>query len=197
MSNSTPNEQLKEKFVNYIRDIYAMEDRSNYTLEQYGEQLKDFKEFPEFRARLYKHLEMTKEHTAHIASRLQFYKVQPPTLDNSFSAYTSPLLSYFQTVKPTSWVAFASTWFTMEQFKISSYKVLSTLAQAYGDNDTVRFAEEHLREEIEMQRWIFEKLPEVCLYTLQFERVNVPPSAWEFVKQSEPVGTTPSFPIPR
>lgn len=191
------NEQLKEKFVSYIRDIYAMEDRFNNTLEQYGEQLKNFKDFPEFRSRLYKHLEMTREHTAHIGSRLQFYKVQPPTIENTFTPYTSPLLSYFPMVKPTTWFSLASTWFTMEQFKIASYRCLSTLAQAYGDNDTLRFAEEHLREDIDMQNWIFGKLPEVCLYTLQFENVSVPPSAWEFVKQLEPVGTTPSFPIPR
>ncbi len=197
MFTSTHNEQLKEKFVNYIRDIYAVEARSNDTLEQYGEQLKNFKEFPEFRARLYKHLEACKEHMGHIRSRLQFYNVQPATLDYTVTPYTSPLLSYFPTVKPTTWVSLASTWLMMEHFKVASYRVLITLAQAHGDTETVRFAEDHLREEIEMQSWIYEKLPEICLYTLQFERINVPNTAWEFIRQLEPVGTTPNFPIPR
>ena len=191
------NEPLKEKLVNYIRDIYAMEDRFNYTLGQYAEQLKSFKEFPEFRAKISQHLDVCKPHVAHIAQRLNFYKVQPPTLDDNFSPFMSPAVSCFTSVKPQTIAGFATTWYTMEQFKIASYRLLTTFAQAYGDTETVRFAEEHLREEIEMQRWIFAKLPEVSLYTLQHDNVTVPQTTWEFARQLELVGTTTNFPIPK
>ena len=194
---NAPGEPLQEKFVNYIKDVYAMEDRFNYTLGQYSEQLKSFKEFPEFRAKISQCTDACKPHLAHIASRLNFYKVQPPTLDDTFSPFMSPIVSCFTSVKPQTIAGFAATWYTMEQFKIASYRLLTTFAQAYGDTETVRVAEEHLREEVETQRWIFEKLPEVCLFSLQHENVPVPQTAWDFARQLELVGTTTNFPIPR
>ena len=210
---NTPNTnaQLKEKFVGYLTDIYTIENRFSNILESYGEQLAALKEFPEFRARVYQCAEMCREHTNHILPRLESYSVRPPVekwpiegkgtgkemgkeKPVQFSPYISPVAGCLTTVKPETFTGFATTLYTFLHFKISTYRVLTTLAQTFGDKEVVRLAEEHVREEIEMQRWVFERLPEIELYSLQHDGIPVPQTAWEFARQLELVGSTSTFP---
>lgn len=207
MFTPNTNPEFKGKFVGYLRDIYSIENRFNRTLESYGEQLATFKEFPEFRAKMYQCAEMCKAHANHILPRLKFYNIEPPaeavTLEGtekpvSFSLYISPLVNCMTMVKPETLISFATTWCAFGQFKIASYRILTTLAQTFGDEEVVRFAEEHLREEIDTQRWLFEHLPEIGLHNLQYEGIPVPQNAWGFARQLELVGTTsiyPTFPV--
>lgn len=207
MSTPNANRQLKEKFAPYLMDIYAIENRFSGILASYGEQLASFKEFPEFRSKVYQWAEMCKEHTNHIVPRLASYNLRLPqetgTVGASvgdkekglpFSPYTSPVVDCLTTVKPETLAGFATTLYTFGNFKIASYRLLTTLAQTLGDNEVIRLAEEHLREEIEAQRWLFEHLPEIGLYNLQYEGIPVPQNAWEFAKQLELVGTTITYP---
>jgi ferritin-like metal-binding protein YciE len=196
------NPEFKEKFVGYLRDIYAIENQFSRTLERYADRPALFKEFPEFRSRMYKYAEMCKEHCNHIMPRLKFYNVEPsveaaPSKGTEqpfqFSPYTSPLVNCITTSKPETLISFATTWYAFGQFKIASYRTLTTLAQTFGDQEVVRLAEEHLREGIEAQRWVFEHLPEICLYNLKYDGIPVPQSAWEFARQLEMVGTTISY----
>lgn len=201
MFNPNTNPKFKENFVAYLRDIYTMESHFSQTLNSYGERLSTFKEFPEFRAKMYQCVEMCKEHTNHILPRLEFYNVRPPIKGTEgreqsqpFSSFTSPMLRCIDMVKPETPSAFATTWYTFGHFKIASYKLLTTLARTFGDEEVVRLAEGHLREEMETQRWLFEHMPEIGLYNLQFDGIPVPQSAWEFAKQSDLVGTSADFP---
>lgn len=205
----TPNRntEFKEKFVGYLSDVYAIENRFSNMLETYGEQLATLKEFPEFRAKVYQCAEICREHTNHILPRLEFYNVRP-TIEAgpvegkekplSLSPYISPVANCLTMVKPETFAGFASTLYTFGHFKIASYRMLTTLAQTFGDQEVVRLSEKHLREEIETQRWVFEHLPEIGLYNLQYDSIPVPQNAWESARQLERVGTTstnPSFPV--
>lgn len=206
MFTPSTNPEFKEKFAGYLRDIYTIENRFSNMLETYGEELATFKEFPEFRSKVYQCAEMCREHTSHILSRLEFYKVPPPfeavPIEGKgkpvqFSPYISPVANCLMTVKPETLAGFATTWYTFGHFKIASYRLLTTLARTFGDREVVSLAEEHLREEIETQRWLFEHLPEIGLYNLQYDGIPVPQNAWEFARQPELVGTTgarPTFP---
>lgn len=196
MINPGPNEQLKVKLIAYVQDVRAMETVYNRTLEQYGAQVARFKEFPEFRAKVYHHLDVTRQYPAHWEGRMRFYNAPiPPVADApTFGPIMSPLMDCFRTIQPTTFIDYATTLYTFSQFNIAVYRGLTTLAQTCEDRETVRFAEEHLRTAIEFQHWLFEHLPQIYLYTLQDEGVPFPPTAWEFAKQLELVGTTTLFP---
>ena len=201
MFNANTNPKFKENFVAYLRDIYTMESSFSQTLESYGESLASFKEFPEFRARMYQCAEMCKEHTNHILPRLESYNVRPPIKSTEkmkqsepFSSFTSAILNCMTMGKPETLTGFATTWYTFSHFKIASYKLLTTLARTFGDEEVARLSERHMNEEMETQRWLYERLPEIGLYNLQHEGIPVPQNAWEFVKESELVGTRAEFP---
>lgn len=177
-----------------------MESRFSQTLESYGESLAAFKEFPEFRARVYRCAEICKEHTNQILPRLEFYNARPPMIGGEskgkpqqFSAFTSPMLNCMDMVKPETPAGLATTWYTFGHFKIASYKLLTTLAQTFGDEEVARLSERHMHEELETQRWLFEHLPEIGLFNLQYEGIPVPQNAWEFAGHAAMVGTSADF----
>jgi hypothetical protein len=41
---------------------------------------------------------------------------------------------------------------------------------------------------------VFERLPEIELYSLQHDGIQVPQTAWEFARQLELVGSTSTYP---
>lgn len=194
MSNPNTSEQLKEKLVAHIQDVYVMEQEFGKMLDSFDKPITEFKRFPEFRARVLGCLDECKEHTTHMRELLDFYKVQVPTGRKFSSPFFGNFITFFSTLKPVSFSDYATTLYTFTQFEIAQYRMLTTLALACGDNETIRIAEEHLRTEIETQRWLFERLPEVCLYSLEYEGVNVPQNSWESARQLELVGSAATFP---
>lgn len=110
------------------------------------------------------------------------------------SAFSFTLPIARGTLEPVSFSDYATTLYTFTQFEIAQYRMLTTMALACGDKETIRIAEEHLRTEIETQRWLFERLPEICLYSLEYEGVNVPQNSWESARQLELVGSAATFP---
>ncbi|MBF6612495.1 MAG: ferritin-like domain-containing protein [Chloroflexi bacterium] len=200
MFNANTNPKFKENFVAYLTDIYTFESTFSKTLESYGERASAFKDFPEFRARIYQCAEMCKEHSKHLLPRLEFYNVRPSVKatdtkeqSRTFSSFTSPILSCMDMVKPETLAGFATTWYTFGHFKIASYKLLTTLARTFGDEEVARLSERHMHEEMETQRWLFEHMPEIGLFNLQNEGIPVPQNAWAFVREPDLVGTSAAF----
>ena len=196
MFTGTPSELFKERFVNYLKDIYFMEYKFNEMLDLYAEGTKKFKEFPEYQEWFYKNVDTFKLDLKNIEERLTFYNV-PRELPNEFPiSFIPTVVNYFTTVKPFTFMEYVTNFYAFGQFKIGVYRLLTTMAYAYGDKETLKIAEHNLHDNIEAQRWIFKHMPEVCLYSLQYEKIPIPPFAWEFAKELELVGTY-TWPTPR
>lgn len=191
MFNPNPNEQLKERLLSCMRDIYVMEQEFAVTLDNYDEWLKGFKQFPEFRSKVLSFVEQSRRHATHFVERFKFYEVQPPNGKKAISLLCGNFLNVFTNFKPLSFSDYATNLYIFTQFEIAQYRMLTTLALAYGDKEMVRFAEEHLREEFEVQRWLYQYLPEICLYSLEYGGITIPTNIWDSVKQWETVGSVP------
>ncbi len=196
MFNGPTNELLKEKFLNFVQDVYLMEKTLTKPVELYTEEFKKFKEFPEFQAKMYQFNDINKQQIARIDERIKFYGKSPVVEQFMPKPFVSNFVNCFTTFKPETFAAYVNNFYAIEQFKIGTYRMLTTMAQAVGDKEMLRIAELNLRENIEIERWVFEHLPEVTLYSLEFEKIPVPPTAWDFAKQLELVGITSPFVTP-
>jgi ferritin-like metal-binding protein YciE len=192
MFSGTTNEQLREELVTYLQNIYFVESQFTNTLEHYAEETKQFKEFPEFQATLNDYLVTAKPFVPHIAERLSFYNVQPPfqPIPNS---YIANVVNCFTSFRPNTFAEYVVNFYAIEHFKIGIYRVLNTIAYAFNDKETLKFAEWGLRENLKVQQWVFQHIPEVCLYSFEHEGIPIPQSAWDFAKQLESMGTTAPY----
>jgi hypothetical protein len=84
--------------------------------------------------------------------------------------------------------------YVTEHLEIASYTLLITTARAYGDEETVRACELNLRDEIEMQTWLAQHLPEAALLTLQQDGITIPQPAWDLAQQAQQTGVQGMFP---
>jgi ferritin-like metal-binding protein YciE len=187
---------LKERFVNFVQDVFVMENMLIKPVERYTEEFKKIKNFPEFQAKMYNYIDMNKKQITRIEDRVKFYNKQPVIGKFTPDSFVSEFVNCFTTVRPEPFAGYVNNFYAIEHFKIGLYRLLTTMAQAVGDKETLRVAEFNLRENIEIERWVFEHIPEVCLYTLEFEKIPVPQTTWDFAKQLELVGITSPYTTP-
>jgi ferritin-like metal-binding protein YciE len=56
--------------------------------------------------------------------------------------------------------------YASEHFEIAAYTALIRAAEEAGESEVVALLEENLREEEQMAQWLFDRIPEVVLHTL-------------------------------
>src|SRR5262245_30706061 len=189
------NEQIKVKLYPYMQDTYFMEREFINLFDTYYEEIRKFNVPPEFLEKFYSYLTLNKEMLVLFENRLHYYELPLVTKPVTNTLFPT-MINFFTTLKPTTFVEYVTILYTFEHFKISLYRELTVLARVFGDKDTLFVAEKFLYENIEFQRWFFEHIPEATLFTLEYEKVPVPRTVWEFAKELELVSITSPYTIP-
>jgi ferritin-like metal-binding protein YciE len=186
--DQNPNDVIGRKLVPFIQDAYALEHQIVSTLEAHAEEARDF---PAVQAKILEHLEQTKQHRDRMAARLDAYGQRPSAVKDALSGVLGNMLGAVSAMRPDPLARNARDEYVTEHLDIAGYTLLITTARALGDAATVEAAELNLRDEIAMQAWLLQHLPEVCIEALQEEGVNLPPGAWE---ATQPPSTGPGAP---
>ena len=187
------DEKLKDKLVKYIEDAYAMEHQRVQTLERHVDQAKAF---PTIQQRLREHLAVTEQHKQRMEARLRTYGKSPSGLKEALSEIMGSTAGVVASARPDTLTMTARDEYVAEHMEVASYTLLITTARAYGDEETVRACELNLRDEIAMQAWLAQHLPEAALISLQQDGITIPQSAWDLSKLAQSSGVQAMFPMP-
>jgi ferritin-like metal-binding protein YciE len=175
------DKQLRDKLTTYIQDAYAMENQIVETLEKHAGQAKDF---PDIQARIRQHLDATKEHRARMEDRLRAHGQSPSKVKGALTGLMGNMAGIASGVQADRLAMDARDEYVIEHLEIASYALLIATARACGDEDTVRAAEANLRDEVAMQRWLLEHLPQTALLSLRQDGVTIPRAAWQSASQT-------------
>jgi ferritin-like metal-binding protein YciE len=186
------DEKLKDKLVKYIEDAYAMEHQIVQTLQRHVDQAKDF---PTVQQRIREHLAATEQHKQRMEDRMKAYGKSPSGMKEALSGFMGTTIGAMGGSRTDTLAMDARDEYVTEHLEISSYTLLITIARAYGDEETVRACELNLRDEIEMQSWLAQHLPEAALLSLQQDGITIPQAAWDLAKQAQNTGVQAMFPV--
>ncbi len=160
--------------VKAIEDAYAMESHLIQVLQDHA---KDAQNEPMIRQKIEQHLRETELHRDRMEQRLSALGASKPAAKSSLSSMLGQVIGGMAGARTASLAKNARDDYASEHLEIASYLELITTAQAVGDLDTVRAAQLNLRDEIAMQQWLAQHLPEATLKGLEQEGVRVPGNA--------------------
>lgn len=185
------DDKLKDKLVKYIEDAYTMENQIVQTLQRHVDQAKDF---PNIQARIREHLAATEQHRTRMEQCLKSYGKSPSGLKGALSSFMGNTMGAMGAARTDTLAMDARDEYVTEHLEIATYTMLITTARAYGDEETVRACELNLRDEIEMQTWLAQHLPEAALLSLQQDGITIPQQAWDLAQQAQRMGVQGMFP---
>jgi ferritin-like metal-binding protein YciE len=185
------DEKLKDKLVKYIEDAYTMEHQIVQTLQRHVDQAKDF---PTVQQRLREHLAATEQHKQRMEARLKAFGKSPSGLKEALSGFMGTTIGAVSDTRSDTLAMNARDEYVTEHLEIAAYTLLITAARAFGDEETVRACELNLRDEIDMQTWLAQHLPEAALLTLQQDGITIPQTAWDLSRLAQSGGVRAMFP---
>ncbi len=179
------DDKVRDKLLDQLDDVYSMENQMVEALEKQVDQTKDF---PTVQAKIRQHLAETEQHRQRIEGRLSAYNKKPPAIKGMLSGIMGNIQGLRSGVRGDALAQTARDDYMLEHFEIASYTLLITLARAFGDEETVRACELNLRDEVAMQQWLAQHLPEAELLSLQKDGITIPQQAWQFAQQTQTTG---------
>jgi ferritin-like metal-binding protein YciE len=185
--------KLQDKLIKYIEDAYAME---NQLVEALEKQVNLTSEFPTIQARIRQHLAETEQHRQRMESRLAAYNKKPSAIKGALSAFMGTTQGFMSGTRADPLAMTARDDYMIEHLEIGSYTLLITIARAFGDEETVRACELNLRDEVEMQAWLAQHLPEAALLSLEKDGITIPQNAWALAKSAQTAGIQGIFTTP-
>lgn len=164
------NDELRDKLVKYIEDMYALE---NQIVEQLEQQVKLTAKFPQIQARIQQHHDQTQQHRARMEECLNAYDKKPSAVKGALTSIMGNVAGALGGTRSDSLAMTARDDYAIEHMEIASYLLLIATAQAYGDTATARAAEANLRDEVAMASWLESQLGMVGLLDLQNDGINL------------------------
>ncbi len=168
------NDDSRRLLVKCLEDVYALEAHLVQVLSDHA---KDAQDEPQIRQKIEQHLRETELHRDRIEQRLNALGGSKPGFKAAVSNIMGQVIGGVSGARANVLAKNARDEYASEHMEIASYVELITLAQAVGDQDTVRTAQLNLRDEVAMQQWLIQQLPETTLKGLQREGVQVPANA--------------------
>jgi ferritin-like metal-binding protein YciE len=170
------DEALRDKLIGLLQDAYAMENQIAEVLEK---QVKDTKQYPDVRARIQEHLNATTQHRARVEGRLRAHGKQPSTVKGLLSALFGNMQGALGGTRSHELMMNARDDYVLEHFEIAMYGILLSVAQLFGDEETVSVAEENLGDEVVMAQWLQHHVTQATYLSLEQERITVPIEMWQ------------------
>src|SRR5579871_6244919 len=161
----------RKMLVKGLEDVYALE---SHLVQVLNDHAKDAQDEPVIRQKIEQHLRETELHRDRIEQRLNALGAGKPGFKTTVSNVMGQVLGGTGGSRTNPLAKNARDEYASEQLEIASYVELITLAQSLGDVETVRTAQLNLRDEMAMQQWLIEHMPEVTLRGLQREAFRCP-----------------------
>ena len=191
-------DKLKDQLVRYLDDAWQMENQIVQILENHANQSEAY---PVIHQRIVQHLEETKVQRKRMEDRLNAYGETPSAVKSAGSTLMGVMTGMVSGLRPDSIGRNLRDEYTTEHMEIAAYTMLITVAKLAGDEETVKAAERTLREEIAMQEFLSQHLPEAAILSLEQEGVSVsaaqktatmegPKVSITFLGAEQPSGTT-------
>ena len=168
------NNESRKLLVKSLEDLYALEAHEVQELEGHA---KDAQHEPMIRQKIEQHLRESELHRDRIEQRLQALGASKPGFKASIVNMVGQVLGGATGPRTSTLAKNACDEYASEHLEIAAYVELITLAQTMGDGDTVQMAQLNLRDEMSMQQWLIQHLPEVTLKGLEQEGIHVPANA--------------------
>jgi ferritin-like metal-binding protein YciE len=189
----------RRQLVKYIEDTYALE---SHLVQVLSDHVKDAQDEPMIRQKIEQHLRETELHRDRMEQRLNALGESKPGMKTSISNILGQMMGSIAGARGAGLAKNARDEYVSECMEVAQYLQLITVAQAMGDMDTVRAAQLNLHDEIGMQQWLAQHIPEVTLKSLEKEGVQLPAGAMQnaqnifsqvglgtFGGQPQPIGT--------
>lgn len=165
------NEQLRDKLVSYIQDMYALEDELVQVLTQHAQEAADF---PAVQQHIQQHLEETQQHRQRMKDALATYGKTPNGVKSALGNIMGKLQGAFSGAKADKLAMNSRDEYVAENFEIASYAMLIATAQAYGDTQTVQASMTNLQDEVKTAKWLEAHTAEVALTSLVQDGIAIP-----------------------
>ncbi len=172
--------ESRKLLVKCLEDVYALEAHLAQVL---GDHAKDAQDEPLLRQKIEQHLRETELHRDRIEQRLNALGQGKPGFKAAMTNVMGQVMGAAGGGRANPLAKNARDEYASEQLEIASYIELITLAQAVGDSETAQTAQLNLRDEVAMQQWLVQHLPEVTLKGLQREGVQVSANVLPTVQQ--------------
>jgi ferritin-like metal-binding protein YciE len=164
------DDQIKSKLLPHIQNAYALENQIVKTLEGH---VKETADYPDVQQIVQQHLEQTKQHRDRMEQCLKTYGDNPSAIKGLGSNLMGNMMGAMAGMRPDTISRIARDEYVTEHLEIAAYTLLITTAQAFGDQATIQAATMNLRDEIAMQQWLLQHMPEVCMRELANEGIDV------------------------
>ncbi len=169
--NTNSNSDLQAKLIEYLQDMYAVENQLVDTLQEHAD---DAKDFPVVQAKIQQHLEETKQHRQRIEECLSRYGKQPSGGKSALTSMMGKLQGVLSGSRKDTLARNSRDDYVAENFEIASYGMLIATAQAFGDQQTVQACQMNLRDEVNMAKWLETHTGEVALTALVQDGIDIP-----------------------
>ncbi len=159
----------EDRMIQWLRDAHAMEEQAMTLLNA---QIGRIENYPELKQRLEQHLSETEGHVEKLEQCIERHNGGASAVKDTIAKMTafaqgaSGLFVGDEVAKGT----LAN--YTFEHMEIASYRMLMAAADEVGDQETRRVAQDILREEEAMAKWLEDHLDEITRAYL--ERENTP-----------------------
>ncbi len=153
---------VEEQLIKYLTDAHAMEQQSIQLLDK-GAGIVGNEEI----ARIYRaHLMQSQEHERYVDERLRAHGESPSKVKDVAMKGGALGIGAVALAAPDTPVKLAATAFAFENLEIASYRLLHSLAERAGDNETATVIERILEQEeaaAELVAGTFDRSLEVAL----------------------------------
>ncbi len=147
----------KDILAEWLRDAHAMEEQAKTMLDAQANRIENY---PELKARIEQHLRETEGQEQKVRACLERLG-GTSSIKDAGAKMTAMMQGMGGMLTGDEVVKGAMASYAFEHFEISAYRSLIGAAEAAGDQETKRVAEEILREEEAMASWLYEHLPAI------------------------------------
>jgi ferritin-like metal-binding protein YciE len=138
-----PTDDIKEQLVKYLTDVHSTEENAITQLRSGAEAVED----AQLSQALREHLAETEEHERLVRGRLEAHDASPSKMKDMAQKGAAAMTGAVAGAAPDTTGKIAIQAFAFEHLEIASYRMLRTVAERAGDQDTVQVSERILEEE--------------------------------------------------
>lgn len=150
--------------LEWLGDAHAKSQQSKYLYEKQADQMENY---PELRPRFNEYAEKSRHHHELLEKEMERLGGSPSTVKDiggKIMAWGQSLAGMPLSDEVVKGIMFC---YAFQQMGIASYRILIAAAQEAGDNETVRVCEEIMRDDEDMAKWLYDRLPEITQTYMQ------------------------------
>jgi len=151
-------EDARQEMITGLRNAHGLEQQAIEMLERNSERMENY---PQLKARIAQHLEESRQQQAWVAQALEDLGESPSTLKDTAMGLVQNVQMMVHAAASDEVLKNSFAGYAFEHFEIAAYRALIEMARAAGEERVVQGAEQILRQEEDMARWLGEHLPEV------------------------------------